>query len=94
MCPLLGESDHNKVLPSYKNCRSSCNVNEITIDVIELEKTEENIKVKRAWVFHDDIFILITEDDKLFTSVEVSIRIKMDQTSNICLFFQLTNDTY
>ena len=62
---------------SVRTIRSSWNINEVTIDVIELEKREEDekMKVSRAWVFHDDIFIILTEDKRLYTSVEVLIRL-------------------
>ena len=58
---------------SVRTIRSSWNINEVTIDVIELERSQddEEMKIARAWVFHDDIFILLTEANKLFTSVEV-----------------------
>ena len=62
---------------SVRTIRSSWNINEVTIDVIELEKREEDekMKVSRAWVFHDDIFIILAEDKRLYTSVEVLIRL-------------------
>ena len=72
MRPVL-ESEHYG--GSVRTIRSSWNINDVTIDVIELERSPEDdrIEVKRAWVFHDDIFILLTQDNKLFTSVEVRI---------------------
>ena len=68
--PVL-ESEHYG--GSVRTIRSSWNINDVTIDVIELERKpeDERIDVRRAWVFHDDIFILLTQDNKLFTSVEV-----------------------
>ena len=30
-----------------------------------------NIKIKHAWVFHDDIFILLSHEKLLYMSVEV-----------------------
>ena len=35
--------------------------------------TAGNIKIKHAWVFHDDIFILLSHEKLLYTSVEVCI---------------------
>ena len=32
----------------------------------------EDIKIKHAWVFHDDIFILLSHDKLLYMSVEVN----------------------
>ena len=70
MRPVLDSEHHGG---SVRTIRSSWNINDVTIDVIELERSPEDdrIEVKRAWVFHDDIFILLTQDNKLFTSVEV-----------------------
>ena len=67
----MEESQHHG--GSVRTIRSSWNIDEVTIDVIELERSQddEEMKISRAWVFHDDIFILLTEDSKLFTSVEV-----------------------
>ena len=68
--PVL-ESEHYG--GSVRTIRSSWNINDVTIDVVELGRKEEDdrIDVRRAWVFHDDIFIFLTRDNKLFTSVEV-----------------------
>ena len=38
---------------------------------MELGKVED-IKIKHAWVFHDDIFILLSHDKLLYMSVEVN----------------------
>ena len=43
-----------------------------TVNVVELG-TAGNIKIKHAWVFHDDIFILLSHEKLLYMSVEVCI---------------------
>ena len=47
-------------------------LSDVTVNVVEQEAgAMEGVRVARAWVFHDDIFILLTQNNKLFTSVEV-----------------------
>ena len=86
MRPVL-ESEHYG--GSVRTIRSSWNINDVTIDVIELERKEEDdrLEIKRAWVFHDDIFILLTGDNKLFTSVEVSHSLLPMSKIKLCRVF-------
>ena len=47
-------------------------LSDVTVNVVEREAgAMEGVRVARAWVFHDDIFIFISEDHRLYTSVEV-----------------------
>ena len=47
-------------------------LSDVTVNAVEREAgAMEGVRVARAWVFHDDIFIFISEDDRLYTSVEV-----------------------
>ena len=47
-------------------------LSDVTVNVVEREVgAMEGVRVARAWVFHDDIFIFISEDHRLYTSVEV-----------------------
>ena len=47
-------------------------LSDVTVNVVEQEAgAMEGVRVARAWVFHDDIFIFISEDHCLYTSVEV-----------------------
>ena len=39
------------------------------VNVVELPDSPE-INIARAWVFHDDVFILKSDDDHLYMSVE------------------------
>ena len=53
-------------------CVRSSHLSNKTLNVVEMGKAGD-IKIKHAWVFHDDIFILLTHDKLLYMSVEVSI---------------------
>ena len=47
-------------------------MSDTVIDVVENENTPENITVSKAWVFHDNIFVVKTIDNMIYTSVEAS----------------------
>ena len=51
-------------------CTRSSHLSNKTVNVVELGKAG-NIKIKHAWVFHDDIFILLSHEKLLYMSVEV-----------------------
>ena len=56
-----------------------------TVNVVELG-TAGNIKIKHAWVFHDDIFILLSHEKLLYMSVEVCIVTHSRFTSTSFIF--------
>ena len=66
MRPSDGARDHVSCPP-----RSS-HLSNKTINVVELGKAED-MKISRAWVFHDDMFILLSHEKLLYMSVEVDM---------------------
>ena len=68
-----GDEDDQPASDRVRTIRSNHLSNNI-VHVVEEDVSEENsrekMKISKAWVFHDDIFIIKSQDKTLYTSVE------------------------